>query len=467
MTTALLAASCAPDASPAPGDVTVGAWAGSGGGDTFVFQLRGRAPDSLAGTVHVMRGSRKESELAITQATYQPPELEMYIASTDATYRGRVDLSRGRVVGGLSFGGRQGPDMDLRWVDPAELPGFAARPGDGPYVYHRPEERGDGWPSVEPGDAGLERGALEATVNAIARGEAGLIHSIVVARGGRLVLDEYFHGYGPDDLHRLASATKSVASLLVGAVVDRGLIPGVDEPLLGLLRLPADSAGPGWSGETLEDLLTMTMGLDWSPAEREAVHGTGPAFFRQVLARSVAIAPGTTWAYVNANVNLLAGVIHEATGQHADAFAREALFTPLGIRDWDWSFGRQDGYVLMDGSLQLRPRDLARIGAMVLAGGRWSGRPVVSEEWIEASTRTRIPTGQGPPLSGYGYLWWTGELPTGHGPEPIVVANGWGSQLLILFPRLDLVVATTGGNEDNGRHLDIGRVLADTLLPSL
>jgi hypothetical protein len=90
---------------PAPGDITRGAWAGAGGPDTFLFDLKGSPPDSLTGTVHVMRDGKMDSELTITRASYRAPDLEMYIESTNATYRGRVDLAEGRVSGGLSFGG--------------------------------------------------------------------------------------------------------------------------------------------------------------------------------------------------------------------------------------------------------------------------------------------------------------------------------------------------------------------------
>jgi CubicO group peptidase (beta-lactamase class C family) len=455
---------CSSASSQAPEDITQGVWAGDGGPDTFLFDLRGTAPDSMFGSVFVLHGGKLTSELTIDRASYHPPNLEMFISKTNATYRGEVDISRGRISGGLGFGGEPGPDMELRWTDPSGLPGFLGLPGNEPYTYRKPAGAPDGWQTAEPEDVGLDRSAIEAMVNAVSQGEGGLIQSLVVVRDGRLVVDEYFHGFGPDDLHRVASTTKSVSSLLVGAAMDRGLIAGVDEPITELLGQDAD---PSWAGETLEHLLTMSMGLDWSASEANNVHGTGPAFFQEVLGRKVVSAPGTKWDYVNANVNLLAGVIFNATGQSADRFVGEALFSPLGIDTFDWAYGREGTYNLMDGSLQLRPRDMAKIGAMVAAGGRWNGNQVISEEWITESTRTHLPTGELPALGGYGYLWWTGELPTGRGPQPIIVANGWGSQFIIIFPQLDMVVVTTGGNEDNGRHIDVGTVLASTLLASM
>jgi len=456
---------CAPHPTPSPEDLTRGVWIGDAGGDRFLFDLKGTALDSLSGVVHVMQEGKLESELPIAHASYRDAELRLSIPRTGAAYTGRVDVARGRIQGRLIYGERQGPEMELTWADPAGLPGFRARADTLPYRYREPDAGADDWPTATPEDAGLDRGALEALVNAIAAGDAGLIHSIVIARHGTLVLDEYFHGFGPTDLHRLASATKSVASLLVGAAIDRTLIPGPDAPLARYFPEFADSLAPAWKAETLGDLLSMSMGLDWTSDEADNVHGTGPAFFRRVLRRTVKDPPGTRWDYVNANVDLLAGVIFSATGRHAEPFAADFLFTPLGIAAWNWDYGKVDGYELMDGSLQLRPRDMARIGTLVADSGRWQGHQIVSSHWIGESTRLRFRTGQ--PLAGYGYLWWLGELPSGHGPEPVVVANGWGSQFILVFPRLDMVVVTTGGNEDNGRHLDFGKVLAGTLLAKM
>jgi len=458
----LTQAGCGTPPAAGPQKITRGVWVGDGGTDQFLFDLRGNGPDSLVGVVHVMHGGRMNSEVAITRASFHAPDLEMFMAPTNATYRGRADLAGGRVRGGLSFGGEPGPDMELHWADPAGLPGFTALPGNQPYAYREPTRSDDGWEVASPEDVGLDRAALDSLVAAVARGDAGLIQSLLVVRSGKLVLEQYFHGWAVDDLHRLASTTKSVSALLVGAALDRGLIDSLDVPLLSFF--PGVSPGAGeWSRETLHHVLSMSMGLDWSNDEAESVHGTGEAFFKKVLSRRVADPPGTRWAYVNANVDLLAGVIFKATGKHAEAFASEVLFTPLDIRSWDWTYGKEGGYDLMDGSLQLRPRDLAKIGTMVSQGGLWNGRQVIGEKWIREFTRLHLQTGA--PLSGYGDLWWLGELPTSHGPEPMIVANGWGSQFIVIFPRLDMVVVTTGGNEDNGRHWDFGNVLA-RYLPS-
>jgi CubicO group peptidase (beta-lactamase class C family) len=201
------------------------------------------------------------------------------------------------------------------------------------------------------------------------------------------------------------------------------------------------------------------MGLDWD-SEGDS-HGTGPEFFQQVLDRKVEYDPGTHWAYHSANVNLLAGVIREASGLNADAFAEQYLFAPLGISDYDWSYMATDGYRLMDGSLQLRPRDMAKLGMLLRDEGRWDGKQVVPADWIHQSTSAQIST-SGPEK--YGYLWWLGELPAAEGPEPVVFANGNGSQFIAWIPGRDLILVVTGGNEDNGRQFAVAGLIGQYIL---
>jgi CubicO group peptidase (beta-lactamase class C family) len=346
-------------------------------------------------------------------------------------------------------------------------PELLARPtGSGPYAYSVPQDLGDGWAVGHGADHGVDPAAIERTVEAILAGEAGALKSILVVRDGALLAEEYFYGYGSDDLFPIASCTKSVSSLLVGLAIQEGLIAGVDEPLLSFFPQERGAAGDGWENLTLKQLLTMSLALDWTPEEAESLHGTGPEAFRQILTRKVTGEPGQDWAYVSMNVNLLAGILQRASGEHAEAFAARALFGPLGIAHWNWDPMKTEGFNLMDGSLRLRARDMARIGVMVAHKGEWQGHRIVAEDWIQSSIRAHLPAGD--PDWRYGYLWWVREVPLpGGGSIQAVMANGWGSQFIFLFPQLDLVIVTTGGNQENGKHMAIGEVLLRELLPGV
>ncbi len=448
-----------------PTSLSEGVWAMDAGPDQFLWDFQ-VSDGAVTCVVHDIQGSRKLNETPCRSAELEGSTVKVSM-DTGVQLEGEVQLDRGRLLGHLRYPNGESNEVELPWAPKASFPALEARPGaSAPYAYGSPEGTRDGWPVASAGAEGVDPGGLEEMVAAVERGEMGVLHSLLVARHGHLILEEYFHGYGPGDLHHLASCTKSVSSLLVGLAIDEGKISGVDAPILSFFPEDRASAGPGWENLTLKELLTMSLALDWSPAEAQNLHGTGPEFFRRVLSRSVAGTPGKDFEYVSANVNLIAGILRQATGEQAEAFAQRTLFRPLGIEEWNWDPMKTQGYNLMDGSLRLLPRDMAKLGQMMLDGGTWQGTRVVSRDWVEASTTRYLDAGEG--SEGYGYLWWLMEAPGPSGePIPAFFANGWGSQFIVVFPTLDLLVVTTGGNEYNGKHLSVADALVRYLLPAV
>jgi CubicO group peptidase (beta-lactamase class C family) len=435
------------------------------GPSEFLWQFATDDTGAVTCWVHELLGGKKYMETPCQSAALDGDTLGIQMA-TGVGYRGVLDLSRGLVEGGLLYPGGGGADAPFRWFPTGAYPTLRSRPEEaGVYAYDVPKAVGDGWPVGSAEAFGVDPLALERTVSAVIAGEAGFLKSLLVARGGTLILEEYFHEYDRADLNPILSCTKSISSLLVGLAIQEGHIPGEEARLLDFFPELESGAGSGWDQLTLKDLLTMSLALDWSPEEAEGLHGSGPDAFRRILARNVAGRPGEDWQYVNMNVNLLAGVLRQATGEHAEPFARRTLFEPLGITEWNWDYSRTDGFNLMDGSLQLRPRDMARIGVMMVSGGAWQGRRVLAEEWVQRSITRHLAAGSG--SEGYGYLWWTMDPPVAGESLRVAFANGWGSQFIFLIPSLDLVVVTTGGNQENGKHLAIGEVLVEHLLPGV
>jgi CubicO group peptidase (beta-lactamase class C family) len=462
----VLTSACEGQIRPGPADLTDGVWSFRANPSEFLWEFSSDESGELSCLVHEILGEKKFMETPCESVALLEDTLFLEMPNGVA-YRGLVDLSGGTVSGRLLYPGGGGPDAQFRWAHAREYPTLRSRlDREGAYSYQLPGTLDDGWPIGSAGEFGVDPVALERTVSAIIDGEAGFLKSILVVRGGTLILEEYFHEYGPSDLVPVMSCTKSVSSLLVGLAVQEGKIEGEDVLLGDFFPDAGEEMGSGWDRLTLKDLLTMSLALDWSPEEAQSLHGTGPDAFRRILARNVVGRPGEDWQYVNMNVNLLAGILHQATGEHAQSFARRTLFEPLGITEWRWDHGRTEGFNLMDGSLRLRPRDMARLGAMVLAGGSWQSREVVNEGWIQKSITPHMSAGPG--SEGYGYLWWTMDLPAPEGPPiRVVFANGWGSQFILVFPARDLVVVTTGGNQENGKHLAVGEVLVEHLLPGV
>jgi CubicO group peptidase (beta-lactamase class C family) len=187
---------------------------------------------------------------------------------------------------------------------------------------------------------------------------------------------------------------------------------------------------------TVADLLTMRTGLDWS----EAVYAGSPLqrmndcrcdWLRFVLDWPMREPPGTRWEYVSGGTIVLGGVVGVATGQRIDRFADEVLFAPLGAQGVSWIQGLPDGLPHTGGGLYLRPRDMAKLGALIADGGRWQSRQIVPESWILESTRRLI---RGPRRFGnhsvdYGYLWWILSLDDPMNARPQsgdVIAAGGG-----------------------------------------
>lgn len=321
---------------------------------------------------------------------------------------------------------------------------------------------------------------------------AGLLrglHAVVVLRGGAIVFEHYLTGadqawgrplgnvaFGPDTLHDVRSVTKSIVALLYGVALERGQAPAPDRPLLAQFPGYADLVGdPARAALTVEHVLTMTMGLEWDeilpysdPKNSEILMEAAADRYRFILDRPILEPPGRRWIYGGGATALLGRLIAEGTGQSLPEFAREALFEPLGITSFEWAKGR-DGEASAASGLRLAPRDLARIGQCMLAGGLRDGRPVIPSSWLAAMLRPRVAVD---PDIRYGYQWYIGEhaVRVADGTRQIHwnAAFGNGGQRLMLFPDLDLAIAITAGNYNAP---DYGKtpttLVRDILLPAI
>jgi CubicO group peptidase (beta-lactamase class C family) len=333
-----------------------------------------------------------------------------------------------------------------------------AEPPDGCAV---PVAREDGWPVASLNDDELvDRGALCRMADRLVASSAN-VHAVLVARGGKLVFERYFSG--PDEiqsrrvgnvtfdagmLHDVKSVSKGVASLALGIAIERGLIRSVDEPIFSFFPELADLPSPEKERLRLSHALTMSMGLRWVEAtpstgdydNDEARMHMAPDPCRYVLGLPATAPPGQQFFYNTGALTLVSAIIRKATGRPLDEFARAALFEPLGITDWEWI--RVKGDTDAGGGLRLRPRDMAKFGQLVLAGGHWNGRQLVSKTWIDASTTPRIDATSN---YSYGYLWWLGRSPLKGREVHWIAALGRGGQSIRIVPELDLVVAVTAG----------------------
>lgn len=358
------------------------------------------------------------------------------------------------------------------------------------YEYRVPERTSDGWETASLADVGLDEARLARMMGDLHRIGNHEIHGILVVRSGKLVFEEYFpglkfslarytgdSGFSREDTHSLASATKSVTSTLVGIALDQGAIASVQQHVFGFFPEHADllQDDPRRGEMTLEHLLLMQSGIVWndetvpySDLRNDLVRMfTSGDPMRYALAKALYTAPGTDFEYCNAATNIAGDIVRRATGQRLDRFADANLFAPLGITTFMWPRMSED-VVLASGDLELRPRDMAKIGLLFLNRGMWNGRRVVSSEWVDRAT-ARIVRPDGPHswAVAYGYGWWHWDLQVAGHVYRAYLASGWGGQTIVVVPEADLVFVTTGGNYGGSPPMPADRMLTDYVLAAI
>ena len=288
---------------------------------------------------------------------------------------------------------------------------------------------------------------------------------MLISRNGKLVYERYFTGedkawatplgrvtYNAGLKHDLRSITKSIASLLVGTAVDRGRIGDIDTPVLSFFPEYEDLRSPEKDRITIRHLLTMTAGLTWNeslpysnPANSERRMIDAADQYRYVLEQPVARPAGVTYAYNGGLTALLGALLTKVSGRPIDQLAQEELFGPLRIADVEW-VRYSNGTPNPASGLRMRPRDLAKIGQLVLNKGTWNGQPIISSTWMEQATAPQI---HGDGLFFYGFQWWLGRSLINRQEIKWASAVGWGGQRLYVVPSLELVVVVMAGLYDN------------------
>src|SRR5579872_2564879 len=336
------------------------------------------------------------------------------------------------------------------------------RPGTG--LRRAMTDMQDGWEIADPASAGLDAEVLAGLGPQFEAWTEANLHAALIVRHGQLVYERYFAGedqafgkplgrvaYHAGLKHDLRSITKSIASLLVGIALERGRIRDLDASVLDFFPECADLRTPEKAGITLRHLLTMSAGLAWNemlpysnPANSERRMMEAPDPYRYVLEQPLARRPGATYSYNGGLTMLLAAVVERSSGRSIDAVARDELFAPLGIEDVEW-VRYPAGIANAASGLRMRPRDLARIGQMVLARGLWAGRRVVPADWIEQSLAPQV---NGESLFFYGFHWWLGRSLVNRREISWASATGWGGQRMFIVPSLDMVVLAMAGLYD-------------------
>jgi CubicO group peptidase (beta-lactamase class C family) len=349
----------------------------------------------------------------------------------------------------------------------------------GRYVYHQPTALDDGWPTQSPEEARIDRSGLEATIQMLIdrpmdSNDVPVVDALLVARHGKLVLEEYFRGQDRETQHAVRSAQKSMVSVLAGAVMYKGGSLSLSSPVYEVMNGGTFPPGlePRKRAMTLEHLLTMTSGLqcdDWDDKETHNEDemwdnaASEPDFYRYALNLPMARNPGEKAFYCSAGANLALGVIGGATGQPVVDLFDRLVARPLKIDRYLWPLNGA-GQPYGAGGASFRARDFMKFGQLMLDGGTWNGHRILTRDYVRRSTSPSYALGR----FHFGYLWWIHDYPYKDRTVRAFWAGGNGGQAVVVIPELDLVVATFGSNyfSAGGYYVQL-EVIPKAILPAV
>ena len=321
---------------------------------------------------------------------------------------------------------------------------------------------------VGPVKEGIDLGVVQRLETEVGSGVYPNIHSMLIARHGKLVYEHYWPGkdeilgddlgviaHGVDSLHDLRSVTKSFVGACIGIAIAQGKIKGVDVPVFSFFPEYSKWDTGVKKGLTIRHLLTMSSGLEWDesrpysdPLNSEIAMDKSPDPIAYVLSRPMQYAPATVWHYNGGTTEVMAAIIKKVSGESIDRFAMENLFKPLGIQQLVWLRNSASGEPSAAAGLRLRSRDMLTFGLLYAQGGKWNGRQVVPSAWVDSSLVPHVQRGM-PGGGGYGFQFWTFPYTLKDGRFEIPAGVGNGDQRIFIDRVHDLVVVITSGKYNN------------------
>lgn len=310
-----------------------------------------------------------------------------------------------------------------------------------------------GLPRSDPEAQGITSAAILSFVESADR-DIDSLHSFMLLRHGHVVAEGWWSPYNSESPHMLYSLSKSFTSTAVGLAIAEGKVSLND----AVLKFFPDDAPENPSHNLQEmrvhDLLRMSTGHQTEPSLRD-----DQVWTKAFLAHPVPFKPGTHFVYNTPATYMLSAIVQKATGRTVLDYLTPRLFEPLGIERPTWETSPQ-GITTGGYGLSVRTEDIARFGQLYLQKGKWQGRQLVPEAWIDAATARQTSNGSSPNSDwdqGYGYQFWRCR----HG---LYRGDGAFGQYCIVMPEQDAVVAITSGVRDMQAVMNL---VWDKLLPAM
>jgi CubicO group peptidase (beta-lactamase class C family) len=267
--------------------------------------------------------------------------------------------------------------------------------------------------------------------------------AFLIIKNDTIQYEKYFKGYDKESVVPSFSMAKSVTSILIGCAIDEGLIKSVDEPITNYI---SELKNNGFEKVTIKHLLQMTSGIRFNESYVNPF-GDAASFYyglnlrKEIEKMKLKTEPGKKFEYASGNTQLLGLVLERSLKEKTiTSYLQEKIWTPLEMEyDASWSIDRKkNGLEKTFCCLNARARDFAKIGRLYKNKGNWNGKQIVSQKWVEESTK--LDTSEGS-ANYYQYQWW---LPT---PNEDFMAEGILGQFVYVNPKKDLIIVRLGKNE--------------------
>jgi CubicO group peptidase (beta-lactamase class C family) len=308
-------------------------------------------------------------------------------------------------------------------------------------------------PRSSPEAQGVSSAAIQSFIES-ADSAIDSLHSFILVRHGHVVAEAYWAPYNPDSPHALYSLSKSFTSTAVGLAIAEGKLRVDDEVLKFFPEDAPSQPSANLKSMRVSDLLRMSTGQQAEPARTPTQPWT-----RTFLAQPVPFKPGTHFLYNTSATYMLSAIVQKVTGQTVLDYLKPRLFEPLGIEHPTWEASPQ-GVSAGGYGLSIRTKDIASFGQLYLQKGKWQGKQLVPEAWVQAATSLQTSNGSNPNSDwdqGYGYQFWRCR----HGAYR---GDGAFGQYCIVLPEQDAVIAMTSGVKDMQAVLNL---VWDKLLPGM
>jgi len=292
------------------------------------------------------------------------------------------------------------------------------------------------------------------------------VRSLLVVKDGKLIFERYGQGLTRDHNYELYSITKNVTALAAGVLIDEGRAR-LDEkvaPVLTKARPDLKEAFADKQAIELRHVMSMSTGLfyNFKPTDDPIYYGA-PDRLKLAAETTPKRQPGEAFEYTDVNPILASATLGADAGMPLEKFAEQKLFKPMGMTHYAWERADDKGLVSSGWGLRLRAVDMAKLGMLVLSGGRWDDRQIVSQAWVRTMTAPSC-------APWYVQYWWINDIVA---TEPEVHAMGFKGQFIVALPERNAVVVMTsmlpieGGLRESKNVLAIRRMVKEFVLPAL